>query len=84
MLKLINQIFFNVANHRYNFRGHKLHLIKTIGNNCYENVFTNRCINCWNCLPSDIVNSVSVTSFKNKLNNFNLKYFTKGRALVDF
>ena len=33
-----------------------------LSNNCLENVFTNRCINCLNWLSNDVVNIVHLFS----------------------
>ena len=39
----------------------------SFSNNCLENTFSNRCINCWNWLPNDVVNCSSISSFRAKL-----------------
>ena len=43
----------------------KIHTNKT----SYQHFFTNRVINKWNSLPADIVNTETVNSFKNVLDN---------------
>ena len=40
----------------------------------YQNFFTNRVINWWNRLPSEIVNAVSINSFKNCIDDFFNEY----------
>jgi len=49
-------------------RGHNLKLIKQI---CYVDAtkyyFTNRVINAWNSVPSDIISSPTLTTFKSRL-----------------
>ena len=76
--------FFNFAQNDYNTRGHNLKLKKfSFSNNCLENTFSNRCINCWNWLPNDVVNCSSISSFRAKLKIIDFSDFLKGRALVD-
>ena len=51
-----------------NTRGHKLKLLK-IFFKANANYFSNRVVNTWNKLPSSIVNSPSLNSFKARLDN---------------
>ena len=39
-------------------------------NNTIKNIINNRSVNIWNSLNNDIIKSVSISSFKNKINNF--------------
>ena len=51
-------------------RGHDLKLFKKDCTTSIRlNYFSNRIINKWNCLSSDVVHAVSVNSFKNKLDS---------------
>ena len=78
MLMSRNQIFFRLAHNSYSARGHNLKLKKSaFGNNCFENIFANRCVNCWNWLPDEMVNSPSVFSFRKKLDKIDLSIFLK-------
>ena len=70
--------FFSSAHNSYGTRGHNLKLKRSaFGNNCFENIFANRCVSCWNWLPDEMVNSPSVFSFRRKLNNIDLSIFLK-------
>ena len=70
--------FFSLAHNFYGTRGHNLKLKKSaFGNNCFENIFANRCVSCWNWLPDEIVNSPSVFSFRRKLDKIDLSIFLK-------
>jgi len=54
-----------------NTRGHPLKLYK---NACMHNFrkyfFTHRVVDTWNALPAEVVNSVSVNSFKARLDKY--------------
>ena len=80
-----SSVFFKLSKNVYNVRTeNKLKLHKpAFGNNNFENSFAIRCIDCWNWLPDDVINSASVSIFKQKLNNLNFDKFLKGRALGD-
>ena len=53
--------FFSLAHNSYSTRGHNLKLRKSaFGNNCFENIFANRCVSCWNWLPDEMVNKQSI------------------------
>ena len=43
--------------------------------NRYENDFFNRCISCFNSLPSDVVNASSIYAFKRLLSSYDLSDF---------
>ena len=43
--------------------------------NAFENDFYNRCVSAWNSLPSFVVKSKSVASFKNNLKTIDLSSF---------
>ena len=66
--KIINNLvdptnFFNFNSNPHNSRGHPLKLIKQIyTSNSLANSFVNRCVNCWNALPSSIVLSPTTLS----------------------
>ena len=69
--KIINNLvdidpsnFFNFNLNPHNTRGHSLKLIKQIyTSNSLANNFVNRCVNCWNALPSSIVLSPTLSQF---------------------
>ena len=42
----------------------------------YENDFFNRCVSCWNYLPTAVVNASSISCFKRLLSNVDLSPFT--------
>ena len=53
-------------------RGHNFKIIKQRANKSkYANFFTNRIVNRWNKLPSEIVNAKSINNFKNLFDDFN-------------
>ena len=53
-------------------RGHNFKIIKQRTNKTkYANFFTNRIVNRWNKLPSEIVNAKSINNFKNLFDSFN-------------
>lgn len=69
---------FNLSNSDFT-RGHNLKLNKPFCNTRkFHQFFTNRTISLWNSLPSDIVNAVSINSFKNRIDIYfsDLKYTT--------
>ena len=73
---------FVAADNHYDTRGHVNKLEKQLyPNNVMSNTFSNRAIECWNCLPNDIVSAPNVNIFKNKLNNVDLAKFMRGTAL---
>ena len=52
-------------------RGHDLKLFKKdCATTIRLNFFSNRIVNKWNCLSSDVVHATSVNSFKNKLDSY--------------
>ena len=52
-------------------RGHKFKLFQKRSRlNVRANAFGNRVVPDWNSLPSDVVNAISVNSFKSKLDKF--------------
>ena len=58
-----------------NIRGNKHRLQSELVKNCMkrQNFFTNRVVEGWNSLPSEIVESSSINSFKSKLESINLQ-----------
>ena len=70
--------FFSLSLNSHSTRGHNLKLKKPpFGNNCFENVFANRCVSCWNWLPDEMVYSPSVLSFRKELDKLDLGIFLK-------
>ena len=58
---------FELNNNRM-LRGHRLKITKKhVNKSQFKNFFTNRIVNCWNDLPSFIIEADSVNSFKNKI-----------------
>ena len=58
---------FEFNNNRM-LRGHRLKIAKKhVNKSQFQNFFTNRIVNCWNDLPSHIIEADSVNSFKNKI-----------------
>ena len=52
-------------------RGHNLKLYKKeFRTNTYKNFFSNQVINSWNELPPYLIDSESINSFKNRLDNY--------------
>ena len=41
----------------------------------FQNDFFNRCLNCYNNLPPDVVNATSLTGFKKLLSNTDLSFY---------
>ena len=84
--KIINNLvdidptnFFNFNSNPHNTRGHPLKLIKQIyTSNSLANSFVNRCVNCWNALPSSIVLSPTLSQFKTLINKFDFSPFCVG------
>ena len=74
--KIINNLvdidpsnFFNFNPNPHNTRGHSLKLTKQIyTSNSLANSFVNRCVNCWNALPSSTVLSPTLSQFKTLIN----------------
>ena len=70
-----NELFTLNTNNSTKTRGHNFKLTKfspTLNNNKY--FFTNRVVNLWNQLLSDVVNSSSVNVFKNKIDRLLQNY----------
>ena len=73
--KIINNLvdtdsskFVTFVHHSFNTRGHGLKLTKKLyPTNALANTFANRCINCWNALPSSIVSSPTLAHFEMQL-----------------
>ena len=62
---------FNFCNNQ-RLRGHIYKINKEYTNKTkYKKFFSNRVVNRWNSLPSDIVTAKNINDFKNKLDNFN-------------
>jgi len=74
--------FFLIDNDMYT-RGHNFKICKPpCKSDLFSNSFANRVINCWNLLPSTVVNMNSIKGFSAKLDSINFDKFIKGRALV--
>ena len=43
--------------------------------NCFANDFFNRCLPCWNALPSDVINADNLARFKNLLSKVDLSQY---------
>lgn len=73
-LEFNNFFQFSPIIKQYHLRRHTLHLIspKLPKTQVRFNFFTHRIINAWNKLPNEIVTSKTLTSFKLKLNRFDL------------
>ena len=70
--------FFVFAKKRTS-RGHNFRLVKRVfSNSSLSNCFSNRVVNCWNALSSDIVESSTITSFKNKWRRVDMAPFCLG------
>ena len=64
-----NKIFKFSENTR--LRGHNFKIIKQSPNKTkFSNFFTNRVVNTWNKLPSNIVNANSINEFKNLFDKY--------------
>ena len=62
---------FNFSNNT-RLRGHNFKILKKCTNKSkYHRFFTNRVINQWNDLPSNIVNSKTINDFKNNFDKYN-------------
>ena len=62
-------IFFSLSGSV--LRGRAMKLFKTgCRANLRKNIFSNRVVDLWYDLDQDVINSINVDSFKNKLNNF--------------
>ena len=74
---IVNQIdripidkFFRI-NDQISTRSNRLKLLKKRSRlNVRANVFSNRVVNAWNLLPSEVVLAPSLNSFKSRLNKF--------------
>ena len=56
--------FFNVSPNNHGTRDHDYKIIKApYINSVFDNLFSTRCVDCWNDLPSEFVNIDSVCSF---------------------
>ena len=70
--------FFSFSNTPYNLRRHRFHIEGVKCNsNTRKHFFANRIVNIWNGLPSTIVESSSLETFRRRLNTFNLRSIQK-------
>ena len=72
---------FSFNNNNLNTQGHslKLNVIYT-RLDCRRRLFCNRVIKIWNALPESIISLRRFDRFKMALNNYNLRFYCKGRA----
>ena len=87
--KIINNFTSFVSNDYFNFNEHvrdtrlaaESHVFSINKPLCrtvnFENEFFQRCVSCWNSLPSDTVESNTLKQFKSALNNCDLSVFLK-------
>ena len=74
--------FFVWSHGGVRMRGHNFKLeLKKCNNNLLKFSFENRCVNCWNALPDNVVNSSSINMFMYRLKMSNLA--STCRTLVD-
>lgn len=86
LFKIINNLiplnpndFFEFAN--LPTRGHNLKIrVKYSRTNIKKYAFPNRIIQCWNDLPSEVVNAQNISKFKFKLKSINLRSYCRGTA----
>jgi hypothetical protein len=78
LVELPSNVYFNLSHNITQTRtgGNRL-VVPLCHTNRFENDFFNRCITCWNSLPSDIINANSVNCFKRLLTHFDLSLFTR-------
>jgi hypothetical protein len=72
--------YFNFDKPSYNLHSiqHEFNIRKPLcRTNIFENDFFNRCVTVWNSLPSYVVNSMSVASFKINLKRIDLSAYLK-------
>ena len=84
MIDLDSNKFFKIAPDTCVTRGHSFKLLKI--SNCNNDkelyAFHNRQINCWNSLPSFVVESPSFSSFKSRMKKVDLSRHCSGRVLA--
>ena len=89
--KILNQMidldiskFLKIAPDTSVTRGHSFKLLKVskCNNDKKLYAFRNRQIDCWNSLPSSVVEFTSLSSFKFRLNKIDLSRHCSGRVLV--
>jgi len=62
--------FFTLASTQHSTRGHSLKLYKERSRlDCRKYSFSQRSVDVWNSLPSEVINATSVNSFKNRLDS---------------
>ena len=84
MIDLDISKFLKIAPDTCVTRGHKFKLLKVskCNNDKELYAFHNRQIDCWNSLPSSVVESPSFLSFKSRLKKIDLSRHCSGRVLV--
>ena len=59
-------------------RGHPLKLVvQPVSRDCRKYFFSNRIVNIWNALPSDVVLAVSIEAFKRRLGRLDLTGYVR-------
>ena len=83
--KTSTKSLFTYSNQDSGLRGHNYKLEKVRTNkSAYRSFFTNRIVNVWNRLPEDIVNSPTLSTFKNKIDtHFKDKMFVTNENFYD-
>jgi len=87
--KIINQLVINNPSKFFSFcpsinhtRGHNRKLQKqSLPNSSLANTFSNRAIDCWNSLPSQVVTATTLRSFTCRLAQVDLSSYLRGRTL---
>jgi hypothetical protein len=67
-IQLVNLVLHQISENKHRLQSE---LVKTCSRR--QNFFTNRVIEGWNSLPSEIVESNSINTFKSKLESINLQ-----------
>ena len=76
LVDLDAEIFFKIDKNVHSTRTNGVKLIKPVSkSSLHSNTFSHRCLNCWNALPPEMVLASSLSSFKNKLNEFDFSRF---------
>ena len=71
--------YFVFVSSGYNLRRNSFQIksIRSFKNTQFSNIFFERVVKIWNCLPDEIVSITNLNIFKLKLKAFSLKPFTK-------
>jgi len=78
LIALPHNLYFSVQSNLSQTRTGGNRLIPVLCNtNTFANDFFNRCVNCYNSLPLDVINSHSLSVFKNYLSHIDLANYIK-------